>query len=168
MSLLNFIAKRNSVFVLCYIFELCVMRTVVHSLRASQTFHRRQTTCLLQHSVPKNLSFTRRPDSSAWLVCLSTAPLPFHFQPSNHEGASWASNWKWINMYPLSLFKRPFTIHHSNTWQKQRKMSLWRFNYCREGERCLSLAGTNWMGYLQNKLVFEVLARPNRSEGGTR
>lgn len=95
------------------------------------------------------------------------AVMPLTFHCSDHQGAWWASYWKWINMFSLLLFKWPFAIHHPNTWQKWRKMSLWRFNYCREGERCLSLAATNWMGYLQNKLVFEVLVRPNRSEGGT-
>lgn len=127
--------------------------------------------------VPKNLSLNAKgrylvDDSSClyrWKSSVEDPAVPpLNLQPRNHQGAWWASYRKWINMYPLLLSKWPFAIHHSNTWQKWRKMSLWRFNYCREGERCLSLAGTNWMGYLQNKLVFEVLARPNRSEGGTR
>lgn len=102
-----------------------------------------------------------------WLVLTVESP-PSRLLRHRSRGAWWASQWKWTNMYPLLLFQWPFAIHHSNTWQKWGKMSLWRFNYRREGERCLSMAAANWMGYLQNKLVFEVLAGPNRSEGGTR
>lgn len=49
-------------------------------------------------------------------------------------------------MYPLFLFKWPFAIHHSNTWQKWRKMSLWRFNYCSWGGGGVSLwqPGIEW------------------------
>lgn len=42
-------------------------------------------------------------------------------------------------MFPLPLSKWPLAIHHSDTWQKWRKMSLWRFNYCGVGERGVSL-----------------------------
>lgn len=49
------------------------------------------------------------------LVCPSIedpAVLPFSLHPCNHQGVWWASNWKWINMYPL--FSVQMTVCYSS------------------------------------------------------
>lgn len=86
---------------------------------------------------------------SAWLaspaeknpLIKDAAALPFNIQPRNHRGAWWARQPKMDkHVSSLSVQMTVFPIYHRNTWQKYRKMPLWRFNYCREG-RAASLFG---------------------------
>lgn len=105
------------------------------------------------------------------------AALPFTIQRRYHQGAWWASNWKWINMYPLSFssddrllfitlipdrnggkcpFEDSITAERERgvcLWQAQIEWAICRTNWCLKSLQDLiglkEGPGNGWCAYLR-------------------